>query len=185
VIDQHFRGYVGLAYREIKGKYLDATHNDFQQYLLNTLVGSERVGNRFNPVGEFGAIYVSLDPDTPFRELYRAYLRMADAPHPEDIAAKQVLLTVDVLLHRVVNLSDADEREKWGITSDELAGSWAPCQQLARTLHHSHEAIRYPSATGRGENLAVFYDQLRERSYLRLVRSEVVTVSFDQFESPY
>jgi RES domain-containing protein len=182
VADQHFRGYVGLAYREIKEKYLDTTHRDFQQYLLNTLVGSERVGNRFNPVGEFGAIYVSLDPHTPFRELYRAYVRTAGTLHPEDIAAQRVLLTVDVLLHRVVNLSDADECVKWGITSGDLADSWVPCQQLARAIHHSHEAIRYPSATGQGENLAVFYDQLREGSYLRLVRSEVVTVSFDQFE---
>lgn len=179
--DQHFRGYVGFTYREIKEKYLDTAHKDFQQYLLDTLVGSTRAGNRFNPIGEFGAIYVSLDPETPFRELYRAYARTADAANPEDIAAKRVLLTIDVSLQRVVNLSEPIEREEWGITKVDVVGDWAPCQQLARSILHSHEAIRYPSATGRGENLAIFYDRLREGSYLHLVRSDVVSVAFDRF----
>jgi RES domain-containing protein len=182
--DQHFRGYVGLTYREVKEKYLDTAHKDFQQYLLDTLIGSMRAGNRFNPVGEFGAIYLSLDPETPFRELYRAYVRSAGTSNPEDIAAKRALLTVDVSLQQVVNLSDAAERKEWGVTPEHLTGEWASCQQLARSIYHSHEAIRYPSATGQGENLAIFYDRLVQGSYLHLVRSEVVTVSFDQFRLP-
>ena len=175
---------MGLAHREMKEKYLDTTHKDFQRYLLDTLVGSMRAGNRFNPVGEFGAIYVSLDPETPFRELYRAYRRTADTYHPEDIAAKRVLLTIDASLQRVVNLSESPERDAWGITEADVVGGWAPCQELARNVLHSHEAIRYPSATGQGENIAVFYDRLLEGSYLHLVRSEIVTVSFDRFVAP-
>jgi transcriptional regulator with XRE-family HTH domain len=36
-----------------------------------TLLGSLGTEGRFNPTGEFGALYVSLDPETPFRELRR------------------------------------------------------------------------------------------------------------------
>ena len=131
--EQRFRGYFGFAHREIKEKYLDTARRDFQKYLLDTLVGSMRVGNRFNPAGEFGAIYMSLDPETPLRELYRAYMRTADTSNPEDIAAGRVLLTVDVSIQRSVNLSDASECKAWGITPTALSGDdWALCQQLAR-----------------------------------------------------
>jgi hypothetical protein len=45
------RGYVGLAYREAKAKYLHSAHANFKQYLIDTLRGSRRAGNRYNPPG--------------------------------------------------------------------------------------------------------------------------------------
>jgi len=171
----HDRGYVGLTYRETTPKYGATAHADFPRYLLDTLFGSLRAGSRFNPPGEFGAVYVSLDPETPFRELRRAYTRLADVPNLVDVAARRILLTIDVTLARVVNLGDAGECRAWDVLPADLAGDdWTPCQAVARHVRREHEAIRYPSATGLGENLAIFYDRLRPTSALHLLQSEEV-----------
>jgi hypothetical protein len=37
-----------------------------------------------------------------------------------------------------------------------------------------YEAIRFPSATGAGENLAIFLDRLAPGSYIRIIREQEV-----------
>ncbi len=37
-----------------------------------------------------------------------------------------------------------------------------------------YEAIRFPSATGAGENLAIFLDRLAAGSYIRIIREQEV-----------
>lgn len=82
------------------------------------LDGSCRVGGRFNAHGEFGVLYVSLDPDTTRAEL----------------------------------------RRRAGTARQEVG-------RAAR--RDGYEAIRYPSAAGAGENLAVFLDRLHPGSEVR------------------
>ena len=62
-----FTKYEGPAFRQSRPRYAEVTSR--------TLAASARVGGRFNPAGEFGALYVSLDPDTPLRELRRQAAR--------------------------------------------------------------------------------------------------------------
>lgn len=174
----HVRGYVGLAYRETKEQYADAARRDVCFYLCTTLLGSMRTDrNRFNVLAEFGAIYVSLDRETPLRELQRTYARLADTARPEDIGTPRVLLTFDITLARVADLRAAAECAEWGIAPGAVTGDdYGVCQAVAREVRRTHEAIRYPSATGVGESLAIFYDRLTAGSRVLLAEIEAVVL---------
>lgn len=166
----HVIGYTGLAYREAKGKYRADVARDLHAYLRATLAGSMRTDqNRFNVLGEFGAIYLSLDAETPIRELERTYRKLADTATPEDISTPRILMTLELRLGRVADLRDPEECTAWGIapaavTADDLA----PCQAVAREIRRTHEALRWRSATGSGENIALFFDRLRPESRVEL-----------------
>jgi RES domain-containing protein len=133
------------------------------------LSASARAGGRFNPAGEFGAIYVSLDPDTPLRELHRQAVHAG-----VEVAAflPRTLFAAEVRLQRVVDLACAGGPAAWGLSAAALgADDWTPCQEVSRRARtQRHEAIRFPSATGAGENLAIFLDRLVPGSYVRILR---------------
>lgn len=167
----HLIGYAGLVYREAQARYRADVEHDLSAYLRATLAGSMRTDqNRFNVLGEFGAVYLSLDAETPIRELERTYRKLADTATPEDISTPRMLMTLNVRLARVADLRDADECEAWGIapaavTADELG----PSQAVAREIRRTHEALRCRSAAGSGENLALFFDRLRPSSQVELL----------------
>lgn len=138
---------------------------------------SARAGGRFNPAGEFGAIYVSLDPDTPLRELRRQAVRggvdvISFLPRP--------LFAAEARLQRVADLACAGGPEQWGLPIAALSSDdWTDCQRVARRARAGgYEAVRFPSATGAGENLAIFMDRLAPGSYIRIVREEEVRPIF-------
>lgn len=164
-------GYAGLAYRQAKTTHWEAVTRDLSAYLWATLLSSMQTDrNRFNVLGEFGAVYFSLDAETPRRELERAYRKLLGVESSEDISAPRVLMTVAVSLGRVADLRDERECAAWGIAPAEVtADDLGPCQRVAREVRRTHEAIQYPSATGAGENLAVFYDRLLPASSVSLL----------------
>jgi RES domain-containing protein len=92
------------------------------------------------------------------------------------------LLTVELRLANVLDLTDPVVRAEWGldanaVTSDDMTA----CQEVAAAARRAgYEAIRYTSATGEGENLALFYDRLHPGS------SAVVTerIEIDPESSP-
>jgi hypothetical protein len=128
-------------------------------------------------LGEFGAIYASLDADTPIRELRRSYELLADTDRPEDIAADRILFALDIVLTRVVDLRDERQCSEWGIAAQAIhSNDRSPCQALARDTRRTHEAIRYASATGAGENLAIFYDRLVPPSRIVLISVTPITL---------
>lgn len=152
--------YRGPAYRQSRPRYAEAT--------ARTLAASARAGGRFNPAGEFGALYVSLDPETPLRELRRQAARDA-----ADLATllPRTLFALDVSLHRLLDLTRAEVRDRWDISDGALASDdWSACQAVARRARaDGYEAIRFPSASGEGENLAIFMDQLGPFSFVRIL----------------
>lgn len=166
----HVIGYAGPAYREAKEKYRSAVERDLHAYLRATLAGSMRTDqNRFNILGEFGAIYLSLDPETPLRELERTYRKLAATATPEDISAPRILMTLELHLARVADLRDPDECDAWGIAPTAVTGDdLTPCQAAAREIRRTHEALRWTSATGSGENIALFFDRLSPTSRVEL-----------------
>jgi hypothetical protein len=126
--------------------------------------------NRFNVLGEFGAIYLSLDRETPVRELERTYRKLAATANPEDISVPRILMTLEMSLARVADLRDPRECEEWGITPAAVTGDdLAPCQAAARDIRRTHEALRWNSAAGSGENIALFFDRLLPESSVKLV----------------
>jgi RES domain-containing protein len=62
----------------------------------------------------------------------------------------------------------------WGLSSAELASSdWTACQDVARRAREAgYEAIRYTSASGTGENLAIFLDRLSPGSSVHIVNED-------------
>lgn len=151
----------GAVYRQAPPRYAEIT--------TRTLLASLGIGGRFNPAGEFGALYVSLDPDTPFRELRRqamkAGLEVLDF-------LPRTLFAAETRLQRVLDLACADVPVDYRIPPDALrSDDWAACQNVARRARRAgYEAIRFPSATGAGENMAIFVDRLSPGSFIRIVR---------------
>jgi hypothetical protein len=153
---------------------------DLHDYLRATLAGSMRTDqNRFNVLGEFGAIYLSLDRETPVCELLRTYRKLAATANPEDISVPRILMTFELQLARVADLRDPRECEEWGIAPASFIGYvLATCQAAAREIRRTHEALRWNSATGSGENIALFFDRM-------LSTSSVTLVSVDEIELPW
>ena len=82
------------------------------------------------------------------------------------------LMSIHVVLHRVVDLSDRAQQQLVATNSQELTGTWlngptpAPTQQLGAALYEIPrlEGFVYPSAKSKSRNLAVFMDKLGKRS---------------------
>ncbi|HEX2202461.1 MAG TPA: RES family NAD+ phosphorylase [Longimicrobium sp.] len=153
--------YHGPAFRQCHPDYTD---------LAATARVSPRHPFRFNPLGEFGVLYVALSERTAHAELVRQADRRGVAVEK---MAPRVMLLLDVRLSRVLDLTDGQVREAWDVTLDELASDdYQKCQEVARVARREgYEAIRYPSATGEGENLAIFFDHLRTGSAVEVVRA--------------
>jgi RES domain-containing protein len=152
----------GIAYRQASPK-----HAEVSERLLSA---SARTGGRFNPAGEFGALYVSLDAETPFRELRRQVEK--DGTEAWKLLPR-TLFAMEIRLGRVLDLTSPEVVSAWMSPEDLIADDWAGCQAVARTAREmGFEAVRYPSVTGAGENLAIFADRLSPSSYIRIVNEE-------------
>lgn len=140
------------------------------------LAGSERTGGRFNPSGEFGAVYLSLERETVIAELVRRATRTAVAL---DELLPRILLVVRVDLHRVLDLTDPATRTEWALTTDDLnSDDYRPCQEVGRAARRAgYEAILFPSAArDQGRNLAVVSDRLRPGSRLELLETRPLQI---------
>lgn len=131
-----------------------------------TLDASRDAEGRFHVRREFGAIYVAADRETALAEL--DHKARAAGLERQDLLPR-LLLTLDLSVRRILDLTDDAVRTAWGLTADDLAGSdYARCQEIARAARDDgYEAIRFPSARGTGENYAVFLDRLTPGSHLR------------------
>lgn len=130
-----------------------------------------RAGGRFNPAGEFGAVYVALDEETALAELGR---RIDRTGLPRKHFRPRMMLRLRAGLGRVLDLTDPGVRTEWGVSADEIrAPDWAAAQGIARRAREEgYTAIRFPSAAGAGENLAIFLDRLGPDEYLEVERVE-------------
>lgn len=88
----------------------------------------------------------------------------------------RVLLTVELRLNLVVDLTGAIARGWRGLDlTTVVSDTFAPCQEFASLVRQiGYEAIRYPSATGEGENLAVFYDRLQAASSAVVINRKTI-----------
>ena len=101
----------GVAYR-----HSAPAHAEIGPALLE---GSRRAGGRFNPTGEFGALYLSLDTETMRAELSRLALRTGLELTEFD---PRTMSVVRVTLKRVLDLRNSREQDRWGIDDEALMG---------------------------------------------------------------
>jgi RES domain-containing protein len=147
-----------------RGVVYRATHPDYED-LDRTIEVSKRYPGRFNPLGH-GAVYVALERATAVAELKR---RAEKLGRQLKSFAPRALLTLDVALRRVLDLTHVSVRAEWDITLDDLRTEfdYVRCHEVAEVARRDgYEAIRFPSATGEGVSLAVYYDQLHTGSFL-------------------
>lgn len=125
-------------------------------------------GARFTPPGSFDSIYLAGDPITAFVEV-SALVLLPGGPIPVR-SAPWVIVTVDGVLPRVLDLTDKTTLDTLGTTEQEMTGTWVkaanpPTQLLGRAAYESSRiaAIQYQSAKRpEGINMVVFPKRMLE-----------------------
>jgi RES domain-containing protein len=137
-------------------------------------VGARTHGGRWNPPDSFSTLYLALERDTTVREFYRLVERQGRTP--EDFLPGR-MYRYDVGLAAVLDLREAATRAGLQLSDSDLrAIDAAKCQQLGECAHYlGLEGILAPSATGRGNVLAVFFDRLQADSQIRDLDHEAWT----------
>lgn len=94
--------------------------------------------------------------------------------------APRSLFVLDAYLGLVLDLTHARVRAEWDVSPEDLRTNnvYDRCQEVALAARREgYEAIRFSSATGHGENLAIFYDRLRVGSHVSLVTEEPIDLA--------
>lgn len=80
--------------RALDAVYLDQARVNFDAYVFTTLRYSQAAGGRYNPPGEFGALYTSDDEATAWEEIAARFRRQGIAALPSDMGILGVLVPV-------------------------------------------------------------------------------------------
>lgn len=142
-----------ISVSRIAGTYFRLVSSKRKDEILS-LQGSFAYGGRYNPPGEFGALYLSANSEVCYAERERK-------------AKKDTLLTqtegkIKVSLKKVLDLTNAKnlkklEIEKEDLVKDPSKDGWDLTWNVARIAYQCGiEAILVPSVTGKGNNLIVF-----------------------------
>jgi RES domain-containing protein len=163
----------GTLHRAVYAKYLDpAVYSPPQPlYYLGSLDG-----RRFTPRKGPAGLYLSFDSATPMAEL-RTVIFHDGVPEPDTSHEPVLVVAIDIVVGRVLDLTQPSVRTMVGLKRSELLSDWErgqeeylagrgpmpPTQILAFAAHASGEfaGIKYPSARAPfGTNLVVFPDRL-------------------------
>lgn len=144
------------VYRVLDAVYLDQASYHFPAYVRDTLAASQHHGGRFNPAGEFGALYVSLDEETVWAEMaHRFHTEGIDGLPPS-----MGLLRIVVQAGRYADLTGDAGRAAWDVAlSDLVDDDWLLCWTLARAVRAVADALHAPSARATGTNMPLFADR--------------------------
>jgi RES domain-containing protein len=128
---------------------------------------------RFN-TAEVGAVYVAREPDTACEELRR---RLARAGETLERVHPRSVFVLDIHLRAVADIRTAEQLAAWGLTTADIgAAEMARCQEMASVaVQLGNEAVRWRSATGVGESLALYVDHLRPGSRIQIVGEHALT----------
>ena len=167
--------WAGTVFRSASVRY--ANRDNFL-----TGAGAQKAGARWNPADSFASIYVSLTPETAIQESL-AHFRYYGLP-AED-ALPRVLAAAQVVLRRVLNLTDVKVRKTLKVSLADLldvdwraeakTGREALPQAIGRLAWNAKwEALMVPSAVDpSGKNLIVFPGNLdAPSSYLLIMNRD-------------
>jgi RES domain-containing protein len=150
----------GIAFRACSPDNID---------LAATAASSREDPGRFN-TATVGAVYVSREADTAMDELRRTTelegKSLADA-HP------CAILAVELDLAAIVDLTTRDAMDAWDLNENDLSSEdMRRCQTAAQRIARAGaEGVRWPSAAGSGQSLAIFIEQLQPRSRAVIMRT--------------
>lgn len=139
-------------------EYLDQARADFSDYVSRTLAASQAVGGRFNPPGEFGALYTASDEATAWEEAAARFRRQGVSGLPPDMGTVRIVVTVG----RFAALTEPEVRKAWNVaeaaltaddpTTEEREICWA----VARSVRAVGDFLTSPSARASGANVPLF-----------------------------
>lgn len=154
--------------------YADQARTDWRDYLRKTLAATQSSGGRFNPRGEFGAIYTSEDEATAWEETASRFRRQGI----EGLSPEMRLLRMIVMAGRYADFTDSGVRRDWGVSLGTLRSPVPTgteediCWDLAREVRAVADFLQSPSARGPGSNIPLYPD--REFSGLEVDFSAVL-----------
>ena len=140
----------GLPRRRVRGRWYRMVARRYRAQ-TDSDAGALRIGGRYNPAGEFGALYLAKSEDACRAEVTRRI-------EPE---ATVSLGTLEVDLEAVCDLTDPAVCQALGVTHPELVGDdWSITQGIGRALRDAgFEGLIAPSAAGPYGTLVVFKDR--------------------------
>lgn len=134
--------------------------------------GARLRGARFTPRDGVDSLYLATDPVTALAEVV-AVFQPRGGPAVTLKSQPWVVVTVDGVLHDVVDLTSPDVQRELGTSIQELTGEWsyaqstigkAETQRLGDAAFASGDilGLKYPSAknTGKGEGIVIFTTRL-------------------------
>ncbi|MFQ5853941.1 MAG: RES family NAD+ phosphorylase, partial [Candidatus Binatia bacterium] len=163
------------AFRDLQGRAFEAVvyRHVSSEYDALDSSGSLKAGGRWNPPGEYGVLYTALDEETVKAELERLAERQGLTL--DDLAPRD-LVSIEVSVSKVLDLTDNKTLEQIGVGENEIVGNDVSlCLEISRRARRAiFEAILAPSATGKGPILVIFPDRLRPTSRLQAVRKKKI-----------
>lgn len=162
----------GACYRNVKPEYAD------RERVLSP-EGSYLHGGRYNAAGEIRALYLALDLATLVAEIAGAF---SDAKLSNQFP--RMLVSIEVALANVLDLTDAWIRETIGVTlSDLVEVNWrserpsekTTTQVIGQLAHHSgFQAILAPSARLHTGRIVCIFTDNTPRSAYRLINAHLL-----------
>ena len=158
------------AFRDLQGKAFEAVvyRHISSQYDALDSSGSLKAGGRWNSRGEYEVLYTALKEETAKAELERLAERQGLTL--DDLAPRD-LVSIEVSLSKVLDLTDKKILQQIGINDNEIVGNdISLCLEISRLARGAgFEAILTPSATKKGAILILFPDHLQPSSRLEVI----------------
>jgi RES domain-containing protein len=130
-------------------------------------------GWRFNPKGKFGALYLSQDPETCIREVFK------HIPDPKVFLGRpRVVGLIEVRIQKCLDLTDGKVLAHLGITEEAiLSEDSKEALLLAREARLAgFEGILYRSSVDPSrKNIACFKDTMHHASTCRLLKIKTIS----------
>jgi hypothetical protein len=163
----------GVLHRGIYDKHLRSKSPPDALYFVGSAAG-----RRYTPPGGPAGFYLSYDPATPLAELRAVTYDQSGMPRPTGNNPPIVVLSYDVSVRRILDVTNADVRKALGLSPARLgcdwealqasflgkAGAMPPTQLLALAAHDLKliRGIKYRSVRDRkrGVNVVIFPDRL-------------------------
>ncbi len=174
--DTPFVGSPDEIIRATGARFVDSARADFAAYISTTLASSMGAGGRFNPIGEFGAVYCADSESTMWAEVSARLQREGVHHLPDEMGILRILLQAG----SYADLVTPEVCTRWGVDYDSLVfddGLGAhrlKRHQLARDIRVVADFIAAPSARDvDGMNYAVYPDRRNSSLQWKLISATV------------
>jgi len=153
---------------QVTGSYYRLVSPKRENEILSTQ-GSFAHGGRYNPISEFGALYLGESMEVCKVE--------RDRQTKEFLLVEQVISKIKVSCPKVLDLTNSGTLKKLGIKKEgilrkEKDGGWDLTWEIARLAYQlGIEGILAPSITEAGNNLVIF-DKYLESGEIKIVSKQ-------------